>query len=456
MANKILIFPKHADDLSSNDFFALKLIDNGDNTYTAYIVDQDNPGAPALASLITATGATLMGGGAGAPFPDTTAIVEGSAAATKLLRFEIDGFTTGTERVLTPPDASGVIVLVDLAQTLTNKTLTAPVINNPVLSSPQINDLSSDHQYVFVASELAADRNITLPLLTADDTFVFANFIQTLANKTLASPRITTAILDANGNEILIISPTASAVNELSAANAATGNNPALSASGDDANVGINLTPKGTGNVVVTANQLIVPLGSTTVPSLRIGSAVQTGLSASGSGLTLQFVISGATQAVMTGSLLGITSAMQFTFSSGSNPATQDTGLKRAAAKITCFTDGSTGAGSFTGMSTSPAQITADQNNYNPAGSSYFQRWNSDASRNITGLTFTAAPVDGQTHVIVNVGAQPIVLVNQSASSTAANRFLCSTGADITLSADQAADVIYDGTSQRWRVFKRN
>ncbi len=41
----------------------------------------------------------------------------------------------------------------------------------------------------------------------------------------------------------------ASAVNELTATNAATGNNPSLSATGDDSNIGLDLTPKGTGAV---------------------------------------------------------------------------------------------------------------------------------------------------------------------------------------------------------------
>jgi hypothetical protein len=57
-----------------------------------------------------------------------------------------------------------------------------------VLTLPQINDTSSDHQYIFAVSELAADRTVTLPLLTGNDTFVFADFIQTLANKTLNTP----------------------------------------------------------------------------------------------------------------------------------------------------------------------------------------------------------------------------------------------------------------------------
>ena len=42
--------------------------------------------------------------GASAPFTDTTALVKGSADATKLVRIEADGLTTGTTRVWTAPD----------------------------------------------------------------------------------------------------------------------------------------------------------------------------------------------------------------------------------------------------------------------------------------------------------------------------------------------------------------
>ncbi|UOF83102.1 caprin-2 domain protein [Caudoviricetes sp.] len=56
---------------------------------------------------------------------------------------------------------------------------------NKTLTLPQINDTSLDHQYVFAASELAADRTVTLPLLTGDDEFVFKNFTQTFTNKSI-------------------------------------------------------------------------------------------------------------------------------------------------------------------------------------------------------------------------------------------------------------------------------
>lgn len=112
------------------------------------------------------------------------------------------------------------------------------------------------------------------------------------------------------------------------------------------------------------------------------------------------------------------------------------------------------GPGTFTGGSGSPSAIGSNQNDYNFVTLSYFQRWSSSTAVDITGMT--RFQQDGQVHVIVNVGSNNITLKHEDAASTAANRFLNSTGADIVLSANQAADVIYDATTQRWRAFKRN
>lgn len=67
-------------------------------------------------------------------------------------------------------------------------------------------------------------------------------------------PRITTSLDDSGGNELLVLTATASAVNELTLANAATGSNPTLTGSGGDTNVGLNITPKGSGKLRLTAN----------------------------------------------------------------------------------------------------------------------------------------------------------------------------------------------------------
>lgn len=56
--------------------------------------------------------------------------------------------------------------------------------------------------YIFNSSTIAANRNVTLPLLTADDTLVTLNATQTLTNKTLTSPTISSMIINTNENTI--------------------------------------------------------------------------------------------------------------------------------------------------------------------------------------------------------------------------------------------------------------
>jgi hypothetical protein len=73
--------------------------------------------------------------------------------------------------------------------------------------------------------------------------------VQTLTNKTLTAP-ILDEINDSNGNEEIIFTTTASAVNEITIANAATGNSPNISVTGDDTNIGLSVSTKGTGLIL--------------------------------------------------------------------------------------------------------------------------------------------------------------------------------------------------------------
>ena len=75
-----------------------------------------NSAAAAAASAAVASAA--------AAFVDTNPVVKGSVDATKQVRFEVDGLTTATTRVLTVPDADLTLVGAATTQTLTNKTLT--------------------------------------------------------------------------------------------------------------------------------------------------------------------------------------------------------------------------------------------------------------------------------------------------------------------------------------------
>jgi hypothetical protein len=126
----------------------------------------------------------------------------------------LDGVATNTGVYEATVGATGDVTLTG-TQTLTNKTLTSPVINTP----------------------------------------------------TTTSPKIITNILDTNGNELLNVTATGSAVNELTLANASTGNGPILSATGET-NVDINLNPKGTGVLKsATAAVKIAGLETMWVPS---------------------------------------------------------------------------------------------------------------------------------------------------------------------------------------------
>jgi hypothetical protein len=98
----------------------------------------------------------------------------------------------------------------------------------------------------------------------------------------------------------------------------------------------------------------------------------------------------------------------------------------------------------------SPAQITSDQNNYSP-GAQGFVRLSTDAARSLTGMV---AQPDGTQRVVVNVGSNSLILEHEHASSTDVNRFLCASGADITLAANEMAVLVYDATTQRWRAGK--
>lgn len=100
----------------------------------------DRTSATASAAAAAASAAVASGAAA---FVDTNPVVKGSVDATKQVRFEVDGLTTGTTRVLTVPDADLTIVGADTAQTLTNKTLTSPTLTTPALGTPASGNLSS-------------------------------------------------------------------------------------------------------------------------------------------------------------------------------------------------------------------------------------------------------------------------------------------------------------------------
>tara|TARA_Y100000310_G_scaffold343762_1_gene452904 strand:- start:528 stop:1970 length:1443 start_codon:yes stop_codon:yes gene_type:complete len=149
-------------------------------------VDASDIAGTTLASNVVSTSITSVGILA-SPVLTTPQINDASLDH----QFIFAGAELTADRTVTLPILAGndTFVFEAHTQTLTNKTLTSPV-----LTTPQINDTSADHQYIFAVSELVADRTVTLPLLTGADEFVFKDHAVTMTNKTLTSAVLNTAV----------------------------------------------------------------------------------------------------------------------------------------------------------------------------------------------------------------------------------------------------------------------
>jgi hypothetical protein len=106
------------------------------------------------------------------------------------------------------------------------------------------------------------------------------------------------------------------------------------------------------------------------------------------------------------------------------------------------------------GPTVSPTALSGNVNDYNPTGLSAARTLRIDggaADRNITGI---AGGFNNRRLRIVNVGTtNSLVLVNNSGSSSAGNKFLLP--ADTTLPINTSLDLVYDGTSTVWRPSSR-
>jgi hypothetical protein len=97
---------------------------------------------------------------------------------------------------------------------------------------------------------------------------------ETLTNKTLTAPKFADLgfIADANGNELIILDTVASAVNEVTLANAATTGTPTLTASGGDTDISLNLVAKGTGKVKAGGVDLVTISSTDTLTNKTLTS----------------------------------------------------------------------------------------------------------------------------------------------------------------------------------------
>lgn len=199
-------------------------------------------------------------------------------------------------------------------ETLTNKTLTTPIINTSINDSnsneliifnttaSSINAITIQNGAIGTGPTLSAtgdDTNIDLVLQAAGTGKISLSGIkfpnadgangqilktdgsgnlswansstgnvtltgtETLTNKTLTTPVIGTSIIDASSNELIVFGTVASAVNSIRIQNASTTMAPILAADGDDTNIDLILDPKGAGAVIINGLKFPIADGTT-------------------------------------------------------------------------------------------------------------------------------------------------------------------------------------------------
>lgn len=144
----------------------------------------------------------------------------------------------------------------------------------------------------------------------------------TLITPTIGTPKLITSLNDTNGNELIKPGATASAVNEITITNAATGTAPTISATGDDTNIDLKLIGKGTGKVRADSTY---------------GTLTDQGTQSSGT-ITLNWATSNRHKIVLSGSSVVIAMSNQTTGQTALLQIAQDATGSRSIASWTSIT----------------------------------------------------------------------------------------------------------------------
>jgi hypothetical protein len=207
----------------------------GDITNTNLIILQQAIAGYQTVALNATTGATLT-------------FTNGALSDGKNAVIELTGTITGNVSVIIPDG-------IEKTYLVKNNTTGAYTVQIKTTSGTGPTFATTDKGIKLVYADGTNVNDSNLQKLSSDYAPTLSANLSTNSQNIIVSTGY--GILDSNSNEQIKFTTTASATNEITITNAAAGGNPEISATGGDTNVGLTLTPKGTGKITLNGESKI-------------------------------------------------------------------------------------------------------------------------------------------------------------------------------------------------------
>ena len=166
---------------------------------------------------------------------------------------------TGTDfTTFTFPSSSGTVVTLDATQTLTNKTLTTPVIEN-------IRGANNTTALVLNADVGAVNYFQVSGKPTGNPVYVSARGADTDISLYIQGKGTGKVLMNNDNGVGFSVTTAASSVNRIEVSGSATGSAPSIASAGSDTNISLNLMPKGTGTVQANGVEVATISGTQTL-----------------------------------------------------------------------------------------------------------------------------------------------------------------------------------------------